>query len=210
MDFLSWMQIVIICSLGAMSPGPSLGLVLRNTIKGGKKSGVLTAIGHGLGICIYAGIVVTGLSIALVTNPQLKLVIDYVGALLLLWLGLAFIGVKLPQGLGVSPKNVSKELEHSSNEGFVSGLLVALLNPKIAAFFLAVFSPFLRAEADYLEKSILIVTAGGIDAMWYLVVALGFSGSIVINSLERHATKIEKAIGGFLLFLAAGLIFRMS
>ena len=89
MDFLSWLQIVIICALGAMSPGPSLAIVLRNTIKGGKKQGVLTGIGHGLGICIYAGLVVAGLTIVLVTNPQLKAVINYAGAILLVWLGLS-------------------------------------------------------------------------------------------------------------------------
>ncbi|MBM09980.1 MAG: lysine transporter LysE [Magnetovibrio sp.] len=206
MDFLSWLQIVMVCALGAMSPGPSLAIVFRNTIKGGKKSGVFTAVGHGLGICIYAGLVVTGLSVALVTNPQLRVVIDYVGATLLLWLGLAFIGIKLPLFSGMAAKNVSKRMEHYSHEGFVSGLLVALLNPKIAVFFLAVFSPFLRSEADVIEKAILIVTAGGIDLVWYAVVALVFSGSIVNHGLERHAIKIEKTIGGVLIFLAIGLM----
>ncbi len=120
-----------------------------------------------------------------------------------------FIGLKLPQVYGISAKNGSKKKEHCSHEGFVGGLLVALLNPKIAAFFLAVFSPFLRSEADVFEKVILIVTAGGIDVVWYIVVALVFSGSIVNHGLERHATKIEKTIGGLLLFLAIGLIVRI-
>ena len=209
MDFISWTQIVIICSLGAMSPGPSLAMVLRNTIKGGKKQGVLTGIGHGLGICVYAGLVVTGVSIALVSSPHLEAVINYAGAILLVWLGLSFIGVKFMPVLAVSSNEELEGKENHHHEGLISGFLIALLNPKIAAFFLAVFSPFLRSEADVLEKSILIVTAGGIDVVWYIVVALFFSGSIVNHGLERYATIIEKTIGGFLLFLAIGLIVRI-
>ena len=210
MDFLSWMQVVIICCLGAMSPGPSLAIVLRNTVKGGKKEGVFTGLGHGLGICIYAGLVVTGLSIALVANPQVKIVIDYLGATLLLWLGLGFIGLKLPSVFVSFSKENSNDKKKLHDEGFASGFLIALLNPKIAAFFLAIFSPFLQAEAHLIEKFILILTAGGIDALWYSLVALVLSGSIATRILERHASKIEKTIGGFLLFLAAGLIYRMS
>ena len=80
---------------------------------------------------------------------------------------------------------------------------------KIAVFFLAAFSPFLRSEADVLEKVILIVTAGGIDVVWYIVVAFVFSGSIFSHGLARHSSKIAKTIGGFLLFLAIGLIVRI-
>ena len=208
MDFISWVQIVIICSLGAMSPGPSLAIVLRNTIKGGKKQGVLTGIGHGLGICIYAGLVVTGVTIALLSSPRLEAVINYAGAILLVWLGLSFIGVKFMRAFGVSSNEELEGTENYHHEGFISGFLIALLNPKIAAFFLDIFSPFLSAEAHLFEKAILIFTAGVIDALWYIFVALVLSGSAATQILQTHSVKIEKTIGGFLLFLAVGLILR--
>ena len=208
MDFFSWLQIVIICSLGAMSPGPSLAIVLRNTIKGGKKQGVLTGIGHGLGICIYAGLVVTGLTIALVSSPNLEALINYAGAILLVWLGLSFIGVKFIPAFGILSSEKLEEKKNLHHEGFISGFLIALLNPKIAAFFLAIFSPFLSAKAHLFEKVILIFTAGGIDALWYIFVVLVLSRSVFSRILETHSAKIEQTIGGFLLFLAVGLILR--
>ena len=46
MNFTALLGMSIVCALGAMSPGPSLAVVLRNTISGGRTQGVLTGIGH--------------------------------------------------------------------------------------------------------------------------------------------------------------------
>lgn len=201
MDFLSWLQVLTICALGAMSPGPSLAVVLRNTVSGGKKQGVLTGIGHGLGIYFYAGLVVTGLAVALAAAPEVERWIANAGIVLLLWLGFSFLRSK--------PTTTEEKPEISSHSGFVSGFLIAFLNPKIAAFFLAIFSPFLRAEAGVSEKVILAMTAGTVDTLWYVLVALVLSGAAVSRFLEQHSVKIERLIGLFLLFLAAGLIYRI-
>ncbi len=202
MDFLSWLQVLTICVLGAMSPGPSLAVVLRNTLSGGKKQGVLTGVGHGLGIYFYAGLVVTGMAVALAAAPAVERWITNAGLLLLLWLGFSFLRAK--------PSSEQPAEEPPSGHGaFVSGFLIAFLNPKIAAFFLAVFAPFLRAEAGLMEKTILVMTAGTIDTLWYVLVALAFSRSSVAAVLDRHAVAIERIIGAFLLFLAAGLLYRI-
>ncbi|NQU56462.1 MAG: LysE family translocator [Rhodospirillales bacterium] len=196
MDFLSWLQVLTICILGAMSPGPSLAVVLRNTISGGKRQGVLTGIGHGLGIFFYAGLVVTGLAVALAAAPQVELALSYGGILLLVWLGCASLTSN-----GDTPQDVNV----SGQSGFISGFLIAFLNPKIAVFFLAVFSPFLRLDAGGLEKAILALTAGTVDTLWYVLVALFLSGSV----LTRYAAVIEKTMGVLLLLLAAGLVYRV-
>ncbi|MDP6233261.1 MAG: LysE family transporter, partial [Candidatus Poseidoniaceae archaeon] len=44
--------------IGAISPGPSLAVVLRNTLAGGRRRGVACALGHGLGFGAYAMIAV--------------------------------------------------------------------------------------------------------------------------------------------------------
>ena len=196
MDFLSWLQVLTICLLGAMSPGPSLAVVLRNTLSGGKRQGVLTGIGHGLGIYFYAGLVVTGLAVALAAAPQVELALSYGGIVLLVWLGYSSL---------TSSGETPQEVNVSGRSGFISGFLIAFLNPKIAVFFLAVFSPFLRLEAAGLEKAILALTAGTVDTLWYVLVALFLSGSV----LTRYAAVIEKTMGVLLLMLAAGLVYRL-
>ena len=57
MNFFVWMQLALVCLFGAMSPGPSLAVVIRNCIAHNRTAGILTSVGHGLGMLIYASIV---------------------------------------------------------------------------------------------------------------------------------------------------------
>ena len=68
MTIILFSQIVIVCLLGAMSPGPSMVVVLNNTIFKNKFNGILTALGHGVAIGIYAICAVLGIGLILKTN----------------------------------------------------------------------------------------------------------------------------------------------
>jgi threonine/homoserine/homoserine lactone efflux protein len=209
MDPIAWLQVALVCFMGAVSPGPSLAVVLRNTLAGGKRQGMLTGLGHGLGILIYAALVVTGLAVALAAFPAIEAVIGYAGIALLVWLGLSFIGLRLPPaGNGESAPPSPRDAGHPHG-GFAAGFFIAFLNPKITAFFMAVFAPFIRLDAGATEKAILALTAGVIDAGWYILVALVLSGTGLIHVLRRHALGVDRAIGGLLLVLAVGLLYRM-
>ena len=73
--------------LGAISPGPSVMVVIRNTIIGGRKQGVACAIGHGIGFGIYAGSAVFGLIVLLENAPDAFLILQLIGVGLLIWYG---------------------------------------------------------------------------------------------------------------------------
>ena len=73
MEPIAWEAILaagIFFSLGATSPGPSLIVVLRNTLIGGRRQGVACAVGHGVGFGIYAGSAVFGLDLAVGKRAQ--------------------------------------------------------------------------------------------------------------------------------------------
>ena len=70
-----------------MSPGPSLAVVIRNTIAGGRVQGVLTGIGHALGVGVYASIAVFGMAVLLQQFPEAMRGIEILGGVYLLWLG---------------------------------------------------------------------------------------------------------------------------
>ena len=86
MDIKSLMVLSFVCAMGAISPGPSLVVVLRNTISGGRLQGVMTGIGHGIGLSIYAFIAVMGLSSIILSNENYFQTIQFTGALVLIWL----------------------------------------------------------------------------------------------------------------------------
>ncbi len=210
MDFFAWLQVSLVCMMGAISPGPSLAVVLRNTLAGGKRQGVMTGLGHGLGIFFYAGLVVSGLAVVLTAFPGIEQAIGFAGIALLVWLGVTFLGLGLGAGNGGEAQGDDAPVppKTSGRRGFAAGFLIAFLNPKIAAFFLAIFAPFIRAEAGVLEKAILALTAGAIDTGWYVLVALVLSGSGLVGLLRRHAQTTDRAIGVLLLVLAVGLLLR--
>ena len=74
--------------LGAMSPGPSMVVVINNAIFKNKFNGILTALGHGFGIGVYALFAVLGIGLVIETNIILFNFIKIVSILFLFYLGI--------------------------------------------------------------------------------------------------------------------------
>ena len=91
MTFIFWLQFALVCIAGAMSPGPSLALIIRNSVTINRYAGILTSIGHGIGMGVYAIFAVTGLIIILTTNEILFQFIQIIGILFLLFIGFQFL-----------------------------------------------------------------------------------------------------------------------
>src|SRR6056297_690961 len=66
-----WFSLAAVCAMGAMSPGPSLALVLRHTLGGGRLPGIAAALAHALGVGFYALLTVWGLGALIVRFPLL-------------------------------------------------------------------------------------------------------------------------------------------
>ena len=123
-----------------MSPGPSLAVVLRHTLMGGRPNGVIAAITHGLGVGLYAFLCISGLAFLIARYPALFIAFEWAGALYLAWLGIRGLLAK-PAGEEETPAPV---LHTAARDGF----LIVLLNPKIAVFFIALFSQVIGSETN--------------------------------------------------------------
>jgi threonine/homoserine/homoserine lactone efflux protein len=200
MDFTSLIGMSLVCAMGAMSPGPSLAVVLRNTISGGRTQGVMTGIGHGIGFGIYAFIAVMGLSTLLLANEKIFNLLQWAGAVVLIWLAYNM--------LTYNPSGPAKEHEGSGRRGFSEGFMIAFLNPKILVFLVAVFSQFIDPEMTNPGRFIMAIVAGIIDTTWYVLVAAVLAGTSIIDKLRTNAVIIDRSIGTVLLMLAILLIVR--
>ena len=87
----AWVALAVVFMLGAMSPGPSLAVVLRNTMIGGRRQGVMTGIGHGIGFGVYAFLAAAGIATALSLHDSTEKILKWGGIALLLWLGYNFL-----------------------------------------------------------------------------------------------------------------------
>ena len=200
MDFTSLIGMSLVCAMGAMSPGPSLAVVLRNTISGGRTQGVMTGIGHGIGFGIYAFIAVMGLSTLLLANEKIFNLLQWAGAVVLIWLAYNM--------LTYNPSGPAKEHEGSGRRGFSEGFMIAFLNPKILVFLVAVFIQFIDPEMTNPGRFIMAIVAGIIDTTWYVLVAAVLAGTSIIDKLRANAVIIDRSIGTVLLMLAILLIVR--
>ena len=198
MDPASLIGMSFVCAMGAMSPGPSLAVVLRNTISGGRTQGVMTGIGHGIGFGIYAMLAVTGLSAILIADESKFELLQWSGAVVLLWLSYNM--------LTYQPSGDKEEHQSSGRRGFVEGFMIAFLNPKILVFLVAVFSQFLDPQMTDIDRVIMALIAGLIDTVWYVLVAAVLSGTVIIDKLRANSTLIDRMIGTVLLVLALALI----
>ncbi|NLR33335.1 LysE family translocator [Aeromonas hydrophila] len=201
MELTSWLALAAICVMGAISPGPSLALIIRNTVQGGQGHGVATALGHGFGVGIYALITALGLAILITQTPLLFDVIRYGGAAFLAWLGVKALLAKPAKG------EASEEVHQlRGRQGTFEGFMVAFLNPQLAVFFIALFSQFVHADTGWREGGIMMLTAGGIDAVWYVLVALVLSRGPVLAWLKAKSFVIDKVSGLVLLGLALKVV----
>ena len=186
--------------MGAISPGPSLAIVIRNTISGGRTQGVVTGLGHGLGLSIYALIAVMGISSLILNNHKVFNILQSIGALMLLWLGYVMITSKTKTDIKPDEKNYSR--------GFYEGFMIAFLNPKILVYFVAVFSQFMNPNLENIDRIIMAIIAGVIDTTWYVTVATIFATTSFLEKINEKKVYIDRVIGIVLITMALFLIFK--
>ncbi|SFX67317.1 LysE family translocator [Marinospirillum alkaliphilum] len=201
MTLAAWLSVATICFLGAASPGPSLAMVLRHTLSGSRRNGIIAALAHGAGVGLYALLVVLGLGRLLVELPGLYQLLAWGGAAYLAWLGIQALRAGQTSALHADALQAPTALT-AVRDGF----MVAFLNPKLAIFFVALFSQFIQPGQSLETKLILAATAWSIDTGWYLLVAFGLSHSQVLPWLQQRARWINRITGCLLLLLALRVI----
>ncbi|HEY5715358.1 MAG TPA: LysE family translocator [Psychromonas sp.] len=197
MTFTAWLSLLTISLLGAISPGPSLAMVTKHSLAGGRSNGLSAAWAHAFGIALYAFVTLIGLAVLLHQSPLLFKSISYAGALYLAYLGFnalrskGGVAEKLQSGKVVSIRQSARE-----------GLLISLLNPKIALFFIALFSQFVVLGDELSSKAIIVLTPFVVDGLWYTLIAFIISSTRWLDLLRTRAVLIDRLSGLVLITLA--------
>lgn len=162
MSETDWINLTLLCFAGAVSPGLSWLLILSMSASRGTVVGISGALGHGLGILVFALTTVFGLSALLLALPELTNALTLLGIVLLCYFGYQL----LKAGTMPLPEKLSTQ------GGFAAGFSIAIVNPKVLVFFLAVFGPFVDPSQSLKTQILMGALAGGIDAFVYTGVAL--------------------------------------
>ncbi|MEF8840990.1 MAG: LysE family translocator [Haloarculaceae archaeon] len=185
-----------------LAPGSDTVYVLTSGLRDGRGPGVAGAAGVAVGVLVHTGGVVLGLAALLRTVPEAYALVRYAGAAYLLYLGVRTLRSEESFALadGTGPGRTVRE-------GFAGGLLVNVLNPKVALFFLAFLPQFLPRDPVPSDFAALGAT--------YAVLSLAYLASVAVfaesvrerllsNPLARTAVRYltGSILAGFGLALA--------
>ena len=202
MSLLVFFKIFTVCLLGAMSPGPSMVVVINNAIFKGRFHGILTSLGHGIGIGIYALFAVLGVALIIKTNLFVFNVIKSSSIIFLIYLGIKSMIDK--DKLDFEKKDLS-----GGFTSFLQGVSISLLNPKIFIWFVAIYSQFMSLENGKAYNLILILTAGIVDAVWYLILTLLVTSNIALEFFKNKNVILKKFVGSVFIIIGALLLVEL-
>jgi threonine/homoserine/homoserine lactone efflux protein len=143
-------------------PGADMTFIIASAARCGRRAGVIAALGVGAGALVHILAAVLGLSAILASSQTAFDAIKYAGAAYLLWLALSLLRTRQAPAEGLAPP------PDPGLRLFRAAMLVNILNPKVALFFLAFLPQFVDPAAQVPAVQILCL------GLWF-----DFAGTLV-------------------------------
>jgi len=185
-----------------LAPGPDMFYVMTRGMAHGRRAGIVSAIGVVCGILVHTTAAAFGLTLLLQTSAFAFLVVKFIGAIYLLYLGIQAWRDKSTFRL-LTSASIAK-----SSALFWQGVLSNVLNPKIAIFFLAFLPQFVDKGSSHvtLQMAFLGVMFAGFGLCFLLIV--GYSSGTIgrwLMDRPRYAQFFQRLAGGILIGLGIRL-----
>jgi threonine/homoserine/homoserine lactone efflux protein len=190
-------------------PGPAVIYIVAQSLDQGRRAGVVSVLGIHTGSMVHVLAATVGLSQLLVSSATAYTVVKYAGAAYLIGLGVRRILTRdrvaddADPAVAVDPR--------SNRQLFRQGVVVNVLNPKTALFFLAFLPQFVDVDAGRVPLQIAVLGVTFVllglvtDTVWAL--AAGTLGSTLRRS--ARVLRIERLVSGSV-FIALGALTAAS
>src|SRR5580698_1181578 len=160
----------------AIAPGPGMLYVLARSLGGGRREGLLSALGTFFGGMVHVFAAAAGISIILAKSAMAFAAVKYLGAGYLCFLGIRMI-LDARKNDGISFADQPR-----GRNPFWQGLMTEVLNPKTALFFLSFIPQFVnRSQRHVFLQFVLLGT---------LSVTLNTSADIIVTMLAGTKSQL--------------------
>lgn len=186
----------------AVVPGPGIFYVAARTLSDGRKVGIASTVGTGLGGLVHVIAGSIGVSAIILASAQAFAALKFAGALYLIWLG-----IRAFRDAGELPVETAKAI--GTVQAFREGILVEATNPKTAAFFLAFIPQFLDTAAPYpaVEFIVLGLISVALNTLADLVVVQAASATRAgFMRRPRLFRRLRQGSGLFMMGLGVSLL----
>ncbi|GIN71687.1 lysine transporter LysE [Bacillus sp. J14TS2] len=199
---------IVVVFLLFLVPGPAVIITISQTIKSGRKNGIMTACGIALGDSIHVLFAVLGLSAILLSSALAFEIVKYIGALYLFYLGIQMLLTKTKQKEKTNLEQTSVSIDKSSSwKSIKQGFLAEILNPKTALFFLAFLPQFIQNDGNSVTLQLFVLgivfVLMSISYTSVLVYCASFIGAKIFKTSGVFSNKIEKIVG--LIYIGLGI-----
>jgi threonine/homoserine/homoserine lactone efflux protein len=189
---------IVTTALFAFIPGPAMMYAAARTLAGGRTAGLMASLGIHLGCYVHVVAAAAGLSMLFHAVPALYLAVKIVGAVYLVWLGIA--AFRAARGPAADlPRDVSIK---SGRRAFAESIAVEVLNPKTAIFFLAFLPQFVDPAAALPVWGQLLILGTVVNLVFSLadIVCVLIAGRLI--ETLRHSSRAQRVaqrLGGTVL-----------
>jgi len=190
--------VVLVHFLGLIMPGPDFIMAVKNSLSYSRKTGILTAVGFGLGISVHIFYSLAGLAIIISQSILVFNIIKFLGAGYLIYIGLKSILVKSSE---IKINQEKKKEEISSFSAIKIGFLTNVLNPKVTLFFLGLFTLIISPDTSPYVLGVVSITMILNTFLWFSLVAIFFTHKKVRSVFEKFQSFFNKLFGGILIAL---------
>ena len=167
-----WSSIAHLIAL--TSPGPDTAIIVRQVNMHGRRAGIYTAFGIGIGIYAHCLLAINGISLFIISNDLYKFLISLIGSIYIIYLGIMMI---IP--------NVDSDNSHKINRtslygSFLSGLVTNIFNFKAFIFFVSLFSILIESIEGiyfYIYPIYFSITS----SLWFILLSYLLTSSKSIN-----------------------------
>ncbi|KOO05351.1 LysE family translocator [Vibrio nereis] len=201
MDSNSLFLFVVACLTINLIPGPDVIYIVSNTMKGKMTSGLKAALGLGVGYFAHTLAACLGLSAIILNSALAFSVVKWLGAAYLMYLGVQALLSMWRGGNQI----VVNESDTENQNVFVHGVIVSVLNPKVALFFLSFLPQFINSSSGSVSMQLLMLGLifSGLATLCNVIYAA--AGSWLFNKADskRYSRALEGISGVLLLGLAS-------
>lgn len=183
-----------------IAPGPDIIYVAMRGLAQGWKAGLIAALGLVTGIFVHISLAAVGLSAILASSPILFAIVKYAGAAYLFYIGWQIY--KSP-AISVGSDN------HQLKLGYIyrQTILMNILNPKVALFFLAFLPQFVDPTSEHVTAQFVIFGLLFQVTALFIMGSVGLFSGAITTKLNPHKNSnskwLTRTAGGAVMALGA-------
>lgn len=186
MDIINLFSFICVATLLVMSPGPNGVLIIKTVAIAGPTAGFANVWGFVAAFYIHGTLSIFGLSLLIVQSAQAFMLVKFLGAIYLGWLGVKMLMAawqKTRPKTGVQFTDEQQTI--TVGRGFIQGFLTNVFNPKVSMFYLAAFPQFLTFGESAGHAYILVTAHALVNLVW-------FSGWVILlTRIKRFSIRLK-------------------